>query len=165
MDITNISSFSTCLTMTREGLFVAISENGIINVYNLNVDHQYNLNVESQYTFPLLNDRFTDTNIYIHKPILSKQLSTTGIYKGFAITNNILYLADFLNSCIDTYDEHYNKLVGKIACHAINLARKRCKSCEKITTSLLLFLGRPPRKYKINFCIFVGPNSSLATKS
>jgi len=87
IDTVNISS-STCLAMTREGFFITVSEDGTINTYYPNVDPQYS------------------------HPVLSKQLSKTSIYKGLAIVNNTLYLADFFNRCIDVYDDAYNKLVG-----------------------------------------------------
>lgn len=74
---------------TKAGLLVTASESGTVSVYNPNVNQL---------------DSFI---------ILNKQL--TGVitkYKGLAIANGILYLADFNQSQIDVFDSAYNRLLG-----------------------------------------------------
>lgn len=81
----SISNGST----TKSGIFITCTEDGTVHVYNPNVD-------------PL--------NSYI---VINQQLTgQVAVYRGLAVANNILYLADFFDGTIDVFDSAYNRLTG-----------------------------------------------------
>ena len=72
---------------TRTSLLLVAAEHGTVNAYNPTID-------------PL--------NSFV---VLNKQnLGEVCVFKGLAIVNNILYLADFLNNRIDVFDSNYIRL-------------------------------------------------------
>ncbi len=76
-------------TTTKSGLFLAATEHGTVHTYNPNVDP---LN-----SFLVLNQQLT---------------GEVAVYKGLAIANNTLYLADFFQGHIDVFDSSYNRING-----------------------------------------------------
>lgn len=76
-------------TTTKSAQFITASEHGTVHAFNPNVD-------------PL--------NSYL---VLNQQLTgVVSVYKGLAIANGILYLADFFQARIEVFDSSYNRLVG-----------------------------------------------------
>ena len=81
----NVTSGSS----TRAALFISCTEHGTVHAYNPNVD-------------PL--DSFL---------VLNQQLTgLTTVFKGLAVANNTLYLADFFNARIEVFDSTFNRLTG-----------------------------------------------------
>lgn len=75
--------------ITKSALFMTCSEHGTVHAFNPNVD-------------PL--------NAFV---ILNQQLTgIVSVYRGLAIANNLLYLADFFQGHIDVFDSCYNRLPG-----------------------------------------------------
>lgn len=76
-------------SISKSGLFVTATEHGTVHVYNPTVDA---------------------LNTYL---VLNKQLENeVAVFKGLAVANGILYLADFFHSHIDVFDSSYNRLNG-----------------------------------------------------
>jgi uncharacterized protein (TIGR03118 family) len=75
--------------ITRSSLFITASEHGTVNVYN-----------------PLVNAQ----TAYL---VLNTQLTgEISVFRGLAVTNNTLYLANFFQGHIDVFDSSYNRLLG-----------------------------------------------------
>ena len=75
--------------ISRSGLIVAATEHGTV--------HTYNPDVAPLNSFVVLNQQLT---------------GEVAVYKGLAIANNTLYLADFFQGHIDVFDSNYNRLLG-----------------------------------------------------
>ncbi len=76
-------------TTTKAGLFLTATEVGTVHTYNPNVD-------------PL--------NSFI---VLNQQLTgEVSVYKGLAVANNTMYLANFFQGTIDVFDASYNRING-----------------------------------------------------
>ena len=76
-------------SITKSGIFVVPTEHGTVHVYNPNIDA---------------------LNTYI---VINQQLTgEVAVYRGVAIANNLMYLADFFEGTIDVFDSTYNVLTG-----------------------------------------------------
>lgn len=76
-------------SITKSGVFALVTEHGTVHVYNPNVDA---------------------LNSYI---VINQQLTgEVSVYRGVAIANNLLYVADFFGGTIDVFDSSYNVLTG-----------------------------------------------------
>lgn len=74
---------------TRSAVFLTATEHGTVHVYNPVVD---------------------TLNSYL---VLNNQLTgEVAVYTGLAVANGTLYLADFFNGHIDTFDSNYGRLLG-----------------------------------------------------
>lgn len=74
---------------SKSARFITATEHGTVHAFNPTVD-------------PL--------NSFI---VLNQQLTgIVTVYKGLAVANNILYLADFFGSTIDVFDANFNRLTG-----------------------------------------------------
>lgn len=81
----NVSNGNT----TKTGLFITCTEHGTVHTWNPLVD-------------PL--------NSYV---VLNQQLTgEVAVYRGIAIANGVMYLADFFQGHIDVFDSSYNRLLG-----------------------------------------------------
>lgn len=74
---------------TKASIFLTCGEHGTVHSYNPLVDPQYS---------PLV--------------INTQILGTVVVYKGLALADNKLYIADFYGRKIDVYDSNYNRLPG-----------------------------------------------------
>lgn len=75
--------------LTRSSQFLVSTEHGTVHGYNYNID-------------PLGSS-----------VVINEQLSgNITVYKGLAIVNNTLYLANFFKRTIDVFDSNYNRLTG-----------------------------------------------------
>lgn len=75
--------------ITRSALLLTCSEHGTVHAYNPAID-------------PLIS--------YL---VLNQQITgEVAVYRGLAIANNILYLADFMQNHIDVFDANFNRIVG-----------------------------------------------------
>lgn len=76
-------------TISKSGIFLTASEHGTVHVYNPNVDQQ---------------------NSFL---VINRQLSAeVSVYRGIAIANNTLYLANFNNRRIDVFDSNYQQILN-----------------------------------------------------
>jgi len=76
-------------SVTKSSQFITVTEHGTVHAFNPTVD-------------PL--------NSFI---VLNQQLTgEVAVYRGVAIANNVLYLADFFQGHIDVFDSFYNRLFG-----------------------------------------------------
>ncbi|AQN68782.1 hypothetical protein [Saudi moumouvirus] len=76
-------------TFTKAGVLINCTEHGTVEVYNPQVD-------------PL-----------VAQCQINQQLTgEINVYRGLAVANNILYLADFYQNEIDVFDSNYNRLFG-----------------------------------------------------
>lgn len=101
-DATHNSDFPTGIAINCGGGF-AVS-NGIISKSSLLVTatehgtvHAYNPTVDPVSGYIVLNGQLT---------------GIVNVYKGLAIANDVLYLANFFQGVIDVFDANYNRLVG-----------------------------------------------------
>lgn len=76
-------------SVTKSANFIICTEHGTVQTYNPNVDP---LN-----TFIVLNQWLT---------------GEIAVYKGVAVTNGVIYLADFFQGHIDVFDSAYNRLLN-----------------------------------------------------
>lgn len=74
---------------TKSGVFITCTEHGTVHTYNPNIDP---LN-----SFLVLNNQLSGVIV---------------VYKGLAIANGVLYLADFYQGHIDVFDSGYSRLYG-----------------------------------------------------
>ena len=74
---------------TQSGLIVTATEHGTV--------HTYSPTIAQLASFIVLNQQLT---------------GEIAVYKGLAIANNTLYLADFFQGHIDVFDSGYNRLLG-----------------------------------------------------
>lgn len=74
---------------TRSAQFLIASEHGVVEAYNPMVDPTQ--------AFITLNMQIT---------------GRISVFKGLAVANNILYLANFFQRVIDVFDSSYNRLLG-----------------------------------------------------
>lgn len=74
---------------TRASRFIIATEHGTV--------HAYNPLIDPLTSFMVLNQQLT---------------GQVTVYKGLAIANSILYLADFFKSKIDVFDSGFNRLTG-----------------------------------------------------
>ena len=75
--------------ITKSATFLTATEHGTVHAFNPTVDPQ---------------------NSYI---VLNQQLTgEVAVYKGLAIANGVLYLADFFQGHIDVFDSSYNRILG-----------------------------------------------------
>lgn len=90
---------------------IAINCGGGFTVSNGIVSKSAFLLVASEYgTIHAFNPTVDPVNNYL---TLNQQLTgETYVYKGLAIANNTLYLANFFQSVVDVFDANYNRLLG-----------------------------------------------------
>lgn len=74
---------------TKSSRFIVCGEHGTV--------HGCNPAISTQFAYILLNQQLT---------------GEISVFRGIALTNNAMYLADFFQSHIDVYDNNYNRLVG-----------------------------------------------------
>lgn len=74
---------------TKPALFLIATEHGTV--------HGYNPDLDPTESFVVLNEKLT---------------GEVTVYRGLAVANNTLYLADFYKGHIDVFDSNYNRLTG-----------------------------------------------------
>ena len=82
--------------VTRTSQFLITSEHGTVHAHH-----------------PQLQDSLSNCTVTKSNVVLNQQLTgEVSVYKGLALANNTLYLADFFQSHIDVFDSSYNRLLG-----------------------------------------------------
>ena len=76
-------------TLTKAGLLLIVTEHGTV--------HSFNPNVDSLRAFLVLNSQLT---------------GEVSVYRGIALANNTMYLADFFQGHIDVFDASYGRVRG-----------------------------------------------------
>lgn len=78
-------------TISKSGLLLTATEHGTVHSYNPSID------AATLYSPIVLNQQLT---------------GEVSVFRGLAIANNILYLANFFQGVIDVFDSNYNRLLG-----------------------------------------------------
>ena len=76
-------------TTSRSSLFIVATEHGTVHSYNTLVDP-------------------VNSNIVMNHQLTGE----VAVFRGVAITNNVLYIANFFQGVIDVFDGNYNRLLG-----------------------------------------------------